>query len=375
MEEKFVFPIGRKTWQILSLFALHGLAIFIIRFLFNLTPTNRDNVKVSRTEVINNQVDTVAVVKFEEHSNGCDPKQYKQYEDSLKSDLPKAEWTNLGDSSELFSEYYLNDYGDYVTDEYGNYIVVQKRTFYPNPAAIPNILENLFKDRSLDTSQICERVEILKLIHQLNLFTNAEYLNKEAFETYVYWISQGSEANLALVLKSAELKSKIDGKKLHIQNRKDLSQFVEYLEYVNRHSITEEKVDICLSLLDEHRKIDSPKYDKKKYFELTHIIFESDISTQDLIAAVEDFKDDLDYYDKNDLNKSLKRYLNLYEEKLSIAELEKSSIETEKAANRSFSILAIVICFASIISIATILLLFSIQQLLKDHTSSKETMS
>ena len=53
MEERFVFPIGRKTWQILALFSLLGLALSITYFLLNSTPTSRDSVSVSKYEVVN----------------------------------------------------------------------------------------------------------------------------------------------------------------------------------------------------------------------------------------------------------------------------------------------------------------------------------
>jgi hypothetical protein len=373
MEEKFVFPIGRRTWQILALIALLGLAAYIIWFAINSTPTSRDNVKVSRNEVINNQIDTVSTVKVVNEPTACEPKDYKTYEDSLKKDLPMGEWMKLGDSSEPFNDYYIDENGNYVIDEYGNYVFVQKRNFYPNPAAIPNILENVFSSRGLDTSQICERIEILKILHLLNGFTQIDYLNKEAFSSYAALISNSREINMNLISKSAELNERIDGNKLLVQNKESLIQFIKYIEYVNRKNITDEQIEICISLLDQHRKLSSPLFKKKNYFDLAEIVFECNIPTKELSVAISDFKGDLEYYDKNDLKKSLKRYLNLYEDKLSMAEMNKTSKVIKKASNRSFSLLAMGVCFASIISIATILLLYSIQQLLRDHTISKNS--
>ena len=373
MEEKFVFPIGRRTWQILALLALLGLAAYIIWYGINSTPTSREDVKVSRSEVINNQIDTTAVVKAEVETKECEPKEFKKYEDSLKLDLPMSEWVNLGDSSEPFNDYFIDEFGNYAVDENGNYIIIQKRTFNPNTAAIPNILENVFSSRGLDSSRICERIGILKILHQLNGFTQKDYLNKEAFSGYAEFISNNREINMELISKSAQLKERIDGYKLMVQNREGLIQLIKYIEYVNRKNISDEQIDICVSILDQHRKLNSPVFDKKKYFDLAEIIFESGIPTNELKTATNSFKEDLEYYDKNDLDKSLKRYLNLYEDKLGIAELNKTSKEIKKASNRSYSLLAMGICFASIISIATILLLYSIQQLLKDHTVSKDS--
>lgn len=372
MEEKFVFPIGRKTWQFLALFALFGIATFIIWYVINLLPAKRENVIVTRNEVINNQVDTNEIIKSIRTSNGCDFKEYKITEDSLKRDLPKSEWINLGDSSVPYSDYKRDEYGNFITDENGDYIVVLMRSYNSNPLAIPNIIDNLFNSLSIDTTQICERVEILKLIHKLNTLTEPEYLGKEAFFAYVNLIRDARYMNLDLLEKSVTLSSKIQNKKLYIQNRDDLYDLFKYLEYVKHKSITDDQINLCLTLLDEHRKLKSPKYNKIKYFELSSLIFESQLSADDIKEAVNYFIKDLEYYDKNDLYKSLNRFLNLYEEKITNAELKKTKSELEKYSNRTFSLLAIGICFVSIISIATILLLYSIQQLLKEHTSTKK---
>jgi hypothetical protein len=375
MEEKFVFPIGRKTWHILAFLALLGLALFIVWFVVNLTPTSRENVQVSRTEVMNNQVDTTAVVRAEAAPSGCDPQVLKNYTDSIRRDLPMAEWTNLGEYGNPYDEYQTDEYSNYITDVDGNYVVVEKKPFYPNPEAVPNILENLFKSRAIDSTMVCERIELLGLLHQLNLYTESGYLYEEAFSTYVKILKENREIYLGLVQKAAGLKSRIEAAESSVENREDLKRFAAYIDYLARNTVTDDQIEICMSLLDDHRKINDPEYDRAKYFELAQLIFESGIPSRDLEAAVDDFKDDLEYYDKNNLYKSLKRYLKLYQEKVSIAELTRAGREQEKAANRSFSLLAIGVCFASIISIATILLLYSIQRLLKNHVSSKEAQS
>jgi hypothetical protein len=42
MEERFVFPIGRRTFQINALIGLTVLGLSIIWLIFNSTPTGRD---------------------------------------------------------------------------------------------------------------------------------------------------------------------------------------------------------------------------------------------------------------------------------------------------------------------------------------------
>ena len=79
MEERFVFPIGRKTWQILALFSLLGLALSITYFLLNSTPTSRDSVSVSKNEVVNKKIDTTKVVAID--PNQCNLTDYQHWID------------------------------------------------------------------------------------------------------------------------------------------------------------------------------------------------------------------------------------------------------------------------------------------------------
>ena len=166
MEERFVFPIGRRSWQVLSLIGLVVLALSILYFLMNSTPTSRDSVNVSKSEVIENKVDTASAVVSTPTT--CPQEEYKNWVDTLKKDLPNAEWTNLGDSSEPYNDYAKDEYGNYIQTEYGDYVMVQKRDFNKNPLAIPNVLDDIFTKRGYDSSMICEKVEFMKMLHFLN---------------------------------------------------------------------------------------------------------------------------------------------------------------------------------------------------------------
>jgi len=88
LEEKFVFPIGRRSWNIFVLLALLGLAGGILFFVLNLFPAGRGEVAVSKNEVIENRVDTTEVVVNTETT--CSQADYNSWVDTLKSDLPKS---------------------------------------------------------------------------------------------------------------------------------------------------------------------------------------------------------------------------------------------------------------------------------------------
>ena len=84
------------------------------------------------------------------------------------------------------------------------------------------------------------------------------------------------------------------------------------------------------------------------------------------------FQEEIAYYDDKGLSKSLRRYLGLYNEKLAIAESEKQMKEFDKTAKRSMSMMYGMYAFVSIVGIATILLLFSIQSILKNKYQDKK---
>jgi len=370
MEERFVFPIGRRTWQIIAMVALLGLAAFIIWFLFNLTPTGRDNVKISKSEVVENKIDTAVAVETVIVKESCTKTEFDQLYDSLKKDLPNSEWNKLGDSSEPMNVYLQDDLGNYVYDEYGNMQIVAKRNYIKNEQAIPNIIDMLFNKRGYDTTNICNRIEILKSLHLLNGITQSEYLSKEGIFYYCNILSENREIDYLLISKSIDLKNQIDGKSVLVKSTDDLESCLKYINYVSSNNVSDEQIQACLKLINAHRKLNNGVYSQKKYFDIAEIVFESRLSIDELKNALTGFESDIEYYDKNDLKKSLSRYLRLYGDKLSIAEMKKTQKEFEKSKNREFSKLAMLICFASIISIATILLLYSIQQLLKEHTKS-----
>jgi hypothetical protein len=368
LEEKFVFPIGRRTWQILALLSLAGLAAFIVWFLLNSTPTGRDSVRVSKDEVVNNRIDTAQTSEVTAQKEECARADYEDRLNRLKKDLPNAEWNNLGDSSDPYNNYLTDEYGNYVMDDYGNYVFVEKRDFRKNPKAMPNIIEAIFAERSIDSIEICKRIEILDCLHYLCTKTQKSYLENEGFAIYAEIIMKNSKINVELLSKSSDLKSKVDGVEMMINSREVIISFFKYVNYISEKNISDDQINICLNLLENHRKLSAPIFDRNRYFDLAEIVFECNIDVKELRSAVDAFCEDIEYYDKHDIDKSLNRYLNLFEEKLSLAELRKSEKEMDKASNRSLSLLAMGICFASVISIATILLLYSIQQLLRSHT-------
>ncbi len=369
MEERFVFPIGRRSWQVLSLIGLVVLALSILYFLLNATPTSRDSVNVSKSEVIENKVDTTTSVVTTPTT--CPQEEYNNWVDTLKKDLPNSEWTKLGDSTEPYNDYARDEYGNYIQDEYGDYVMILKRGFNKNPYAIPNVLEDIFNKRGYDSTMICEKVEFIKMLHFLNKKTESTYLVKEGFFNFAYGINELPSASLSKLEAAFDLRKAILLSDKIIKDKDEQYDAWQYISYVVTNSVTDQQIEIAISTIKEHAALKDKTYPSAKYFDIAKLVFDSNLGIDDLSNAVKGFNEDIGYYDKNDLYKSFKRYLKLYNEKVEIAEEKKSLRTMEKALNRVKSLTFAGGAFLSIVAIASILLLFSIQSLLKNHVNKE----
>lgn len=370
IEERFVFPIGRRSWQVLSLLGLIILALSILYFVVNLTPTSRESVSVSKAEVIGDKVDTTATV-VETKPATCSDQDYKKWLDTLKNDLPKSEWVKLGDSTESYLEYAKDEYGSYIQDSEGNFQTYQKRDFKPNAAAIPNILEVIYNSKGFDSSNYCEKIEVIKLLHFLNKKTEKNYLEKEGIFYYASGIAELPAANLTILEKSFTLKSAIELSDKKISSLEELNEAWRYIRYLSTNSVSDKHVDLAISTIKAHSELKKKEYPSNKYFDIGEVVFNSNLKIEDLASAIEDFNKEISFYDSNDLYKSLRKFLKLYEEKVERAEEKKEMKSIEKSLHRTQSLTFAAGAFLAIVAIASILILFSIQSLLKNHVGNK----
>jgi hypothetical protein len=372
MEERFVFPIGRRSWQVLSLLALIVLGLSIIYFLINSTPTTRESVMVNKSEVIENQIDTAPITPVAYTPRTCFAAELSGWIDSIKADLPNNEWLALGDSSAPYTEYAKDEYGYYIQDEYGNYASYQKRDFIENPKAIPNFLNEIFSQRGYDSSNICEMIEVLGMLHFLNNKTDRDYLERDGFFYHADYLVGLPSLSLYDLEKGFKLKSSIELRERKISNKDELMSAWKYIKYSQQNNLTEAQIDVAVQLIQSHAALDDKEFPAKKYFELAEIIFESSLDMEDLAVAIKYFIRDIKYYDQNDLAWSLKRYLKLYGEKVMIAKEKESLAILEKQLKRTQSLTVAGGAFLSVVAIASILLLFSIQSLLKSHVNREK---
>ncbi len=365
MEEKYVFPIGRRTWQILSFLGLFVLLLGIIWLIVNLTPTSRDSVNISKEEVKNNAIDTQAI---EKSISDCTAKEVQDYLDSIRVLTPTMEWKNLGQMED--EEYYLEDEsGNYIYDEdIGLWKTGIKKVFRLNSEAIPNIFESIYKDSYIDSNDFCSKKSIIE-----KTFTLLKQFDKSLIaDGKVDFIRE--MANLANNLNRDQINTSIlineitNSKIKSIATERDAKHFENCINEANSGDYSIIELNASKNLVSSHLGLDKAKksLDPDDYLDLVKITGNTEIQEDDEItSAAEGFIDDIKFYDENGLVQSYKKYMSLYEEKLNRAIDKQIAKKAEKVENRAVSLMALGAGFMTVAVIAIILLLFSIQSILK----------
>lgn len=366
MEEKYVFPIGRKTWQVLSFVGLFTLFAGITWLVLNMTPTSKDSVHISKEEVKNNVVDTVAVESVA--ASDCSQNDVKAYSDSIKKVTPTLEWKNLGSMED--ETYYLEDeVGSYIWDsENYKYKTGTRKVFVSNTEAIPNIIQRSFDDAYIDSTDFCRKLSILKNSYHLLKLLSSSYVEERG--------SYGVSEILAIAVNVSEetlnsgiaIHGVVNPKLKSISNKSEWKFFGNCVEFAMSTSISQEQLNKTEELIEAHRNLSKiqSKMDPSDYLDLMEISANSEIyDEEDFENAVDDFIDDLAFYDDNKLVKSYKKYMNLYAEKLQRAINKQLERQHEKSEQRLLGLMMSGAGFLSVVIIAMILLLFSIQNILK----------
>lgn len=371
IEEKYVFPIGRRTWQILSFLGLFVLLLGIIWLIVNLTPTSRDSVNVSKEEVKNNAIDTQAI---EKSISDCTAKDVQDYLDSIKVLTPTMEWKNLGQVED--EEYYLEDEnGNYIYDE--EYYRVKtgiKKVFRLNSEAIPNIFESIYKDSYIDSIDFCSKKSIVeKTLTLLKQFDKS--LIADGKVDFIRELAKlANNLNRDQINTSILINEITNSKIKSIATYRDAKHFEKCIDEANSGDYSVAELNASKNLVSSHLGLEKVKktLDLDDYLDLVKITGNTEIIEDDEItSAAKGFIDDIKFYNENDLVRSYKKYISLYEEKLNRAIDKQIAKKAEKADNRADSFMALGAGFMTVVVIAIILLLFSIQSILKKREDKK----
>jgi len=363
MEERFVFPISRRTYQIVALIALLILSGAAIWLLVNTTPTGKDDVVISKSEVIQNQIDTTTVISQEPTQSACLEETYKAWIDTLKSDLPTEEWKKLG---EYVDETIPNKNYDYSSQNNNEPEFITQKVFQANPEAIPNMLEKVYASRGIDSTGYCEKIVVIETLHYLIGKSSSEYKNT-AFRNYLSLLEYNPATTKEDYVNTFELEAGIELKEVFIEDEKTLNLFYDYFKFYMTEKPSKVRVDLAINTLKNHYKVGqgNRKKDRENYFDVATIIIKTDLSDEELTKALDGYNSEMAFYSRNGLLETIHKYLKLYEEKLAISLAKQEAEKERKAQQRLYSLIGMAGSFAAIISVAGILLLFSIQNILK----------
>jgi hypothetical protein len=404
LEEKYFFPMGRRTWQGLSFLGLAAIIVGLLYFFLNATPTFRDDVEVEKEEVIEDQA--IEEEYVEEISSNCDREDYEEELNKLKLILSNCEFNDLGDSIERtkFKPFELpgidEDSGDngvevaveetYFSqsefdsiktlysskDLYRNYWggineKVSYKEFRPNMKAIPNQLNNLYVQKGIDSAEFCKKINIVKAVNSYVKQFDFNYFNqykiyRECYQGFSYYDFSNKSITWAKAVMPIVVVD-FDG---IIAVNEQHRQFKRIHKMAIKNYISEEVVELAESTIEEHQELEEPESDLNYRDYLSVISTIDSYSSRmgdDIESAVDDFNDDVDYFDQNNFLRSLDRYLELYLQRVSDAENDKIARSAEKAEKRAFSGILMLAGFALILLIGIILLLFSIQNILKKN--------
>ena len=357
LEEKIVFPYGRRVWQVMVLFTSLACAGSLAFFLINSTPTSREEVHVSKDEVVANEIDTNKVVS---PTSACTLQEYQLALDTLKLLLPMAEWSRLGDSTDPYEEF---------ASVNGEYLAVMKRGYARNDTAMPNVLDDVFRQRGFDSTDICERRDVLTILNTLLSKTNESVRWSSPIKAYVRFVLDNrNPPTPTSVSRGLSLRALIDPKAGQIANDDDLDRLNYYLLFALKHDYSIERERALSNLLSAHRALQKPVFADANYYELMgQVLIKNELDDEAVTAAINDLVKDIEFYDANDLRKTLSQYLKLYGLKIAEADVKARERESEKEANRAQMKPYFFYAVGATLLIAIILLLFSIQSLLKRH--------
>ena len=373
IEEKILFRFGKRSWQILSILAIGTLIYAISLYGWNALPSSREEVKISKMEFDKNEIDT----DFDESNNvdACQQDDYKKVLDSLKRSMPNAEWKKLGDSVEVERYRWEEVYDDYWGFTYPQQIEYTEMEYRRNPQAIPNILDDIFEYKGIDSTQFCERIKVIRMLIELNSYAvkdqRTNYLQYYHRNTLIY----NGYLSLANLKDIATIYEKIEGHKprfKELYNEKDdFNQFSQYVDYFRGDSITKSRIETVKETL---KKIKGKGIIKTASFKhkIAEKILGSALTDSDINAACNDFfsSTEFKYTDKSAVG-IFSKYHRLYIRKVRLAEELLAEEQLEKELNREHYYEMGILSFASVLSIATILLLFSIRGILKEKNQPK----
>lgn len=371
-EEDYLFRYGKRSWQVISLIFFLILSYTIVQYLWNLRPSSREEVSISKIEFDRSRIDYDFDI-----SNDIDKATLADYNKALKGlkeAMPSGEWEDLGDSisKSEFSYVPYEAHDPYWGFSYTDYrrIETKYKVFKKNRDAIPNILEDIYEAKGIDSLQYSEKIKVLNLAKALIAYSSKKEstdLLQDYFKSYLIY---AGELTPQAVKDLAATFKKVDRKPyLHdpYGENDDWSEFSSYLSIGQSDSLTQERFEIANNALAKLKNKVKFKEKEQAHY-VARIVLGSYLSNEDLKKATEEFFASKDYkLTEKNAGEIFGKYMGLFSEKVTLAEELLAEEKAEKESNRSEYYQEGRYAFVAMILIAAILILFSIRQIIKSR--------
>ena len=371
-EEDYLFRYGKRSWQVISLIFFLILSYTIVQYLWNLRPSSREEVSISKIEFDRSQIDYDFDI-----TNDIDKATLADYNKALKGlkgAMPAAEWEDLGDSvaKSDFSYVPYEAYDPYWGFSYTDFrrIETKYKVFEKNRDAIPNILEDIYEAKGIDSLQYSEKIKVLNLAKALIAYSskkNSTNLLRDYFKSYLIYAGQltpQAVKDLAATFKKVDRKPYLHDP---YGENDDWSEFSSYLSIGQGDSLTQERFEIANNALAKLKNKVKFKEKEQAHY-VARIVLGSYLSNEDLKKATEEFFASKDYkLTEKNAGEIFGKYMGLFSEKVNLAEGLLAEEKAEKESNRSEYYQEGRYAFVAIILIAAILILFSIRQIIKSR--------
>jgi|GEM_PF-746011 hypothetical protein len=374
-EEDYLFRFGKRSWQAISLIFLGFLVYAIVLYLWNTTPSFREDVSISKIEFDRNRIDRDFDISNDiEQSTLAD---YNKALDSLKKAMPESEWIKLGDSitkteyeyqeRQMYNPWYGGYYTDYVRVPY------TYRVFQKNREAVPNILEDIYEEKAIDSAQYTDKIKVLRMAQVLISFSDkkeATTLLRDYFKGFLVYTGELDHNKVKSIAKLYEKADRRPKFKNPYGENDDWDQFSAYLRVGREDSLTEERFKITENTVSKLKSKAKFK-EKDQVHAVARITLGSDLTDEDLTTATEEFFSSKDFKitDKN-AREVYGKYHYLFLEKAQLADQMLEEKQLEKEINRSSYYYEARVAFLAIIMIAAVLILFSIRSIIKNKQNA-----
>lgn len=369
-EEDYLFRYGKRSWQVISLIFFLILSYTTVQYLWNVRPSSREEVSISKIEFDRSRIDYDFDI-----TNDIDKATLADYNKvlkGLKGAMPNAEWKDLGDSVERTDYDYVpyeayNPYWDFSFTEYRR-IERKYKVFEKNRDAIPNILEDIYVAKGIDSLHYSKKIKVLDLTKAMIAYSSKKEstnLLRDYFKSYLIY---AGELTPKLVEDLAATFKKVDRKPyLHdpYGENDDWSEFSLYLNIGQDDSLTQERFEIANNAIAKLKKKVKFKEKGQAHY-VARFVLGSDLTNEDLKKATEDFFASKDYkLTEKNAGEIFSKYMNLFSEKAALADQLLTQEKAQKEINRSEYYQEGRYAFVAIIMIAAILILFSIRQIIR----------